>query len=148
MESSPIPGRVVIAGGSGFLGVSLAMHLASAGHSIVVLSRKPPKPNGPWRHVPWDGRNLGEWARELEGAVGLVNLAGRSVDCVKTPNHQDEILRSRIEATRVLGQAVRSVERPPPAWVQMSTAHFEFRFPELGAALADLVDHTDQRGSW
>jgi len=48
---------------------------------------------------------------------------GRSVDCIKTPDHQDEILRSRIEATRVLGIAVRGVDRPPPVWVQMSTAH-------------------------
>jgi uncharacterized protein (TIGR01777 family) len=129
MESTAL-GRVVIAGGSGFLGVSLATHLASAGHSIFILSRKPPKPNGPWRHVPWDGRSLGEWTRELEGAIGLINLAGRSVDCVKTPDHQDEILRSRVEATRVLGQAVRNVERPPSVWVQMSTAHIYGDPPE------------------
>jgi uncharacterized protein (TIGR01777 family) len=66
---------------------------------------------------------LGDWRLELDGAVGLVNLAGRSVDCIKTPDHQDEILRSRVEATRVLGLAVRSVDVPPPVWVQMSTAH-------------------------
>jgi len=52
-----------------------------------------------------------------------VNLAGRSVDCVKTPDRRDEILRSRVESTRALGLAVRSVDAPPPAWVQMSTAH-------------------------
>jgi uncharacterized protein (TIGR01777 family) len=52
-----------------------------------------------------------------------VNLVGRSVDCVKTPDHRDEILRSRIEATRALGLAGGSVETPPPVWVQMSTAH-------------------------
>jgi uncharacterized protein (TIGR01777 family) len=71
----------------------------------------------------WDARTLGDWRRELNGASGLVNLAGRSVDCIKTPDHQDEILRSRVEATRVLGLAVRSVEKPPPVWVQMSTTH-------------------------
>jgi uncharacterized protein len=48
---------------------------------------------------------------------------GRSVDCIKTPDHLDEILRSRVEATRVLGAAVRSINSPPPVWVQMSTAH-------------------------
>jgi uncharacterized protein (TIGR01777 family) len=52
-----------------------------------------------------------------------VNLAGRSVDCIKTPEHQDEILRSRVEATRVLGLAMKTVNSPPPVWVQMSTAH-------------------------
>jgi uncharacterized protein len=116
-------GQIVIAGGSGFLGVSLATHLAASGKSIVLLSRHPPKPSGPWRHVSWDARTLDEWRRELDDATGLVNLAGRSVDCIKTPDHQDEILRSRVEATRVLGMAIRSVDSPPPVWVQMSTAH-------------------------
>jgi uncharacterized protein (TIGR01777 family) len=52
-----------------------------------------------------------------------MNLAGRSVDCIKTPDHQDEILRSRVESTRVLGAAVRDISAPPPVWVQMCTAH-------------------------
>jgi hypothetical protein len=76
-------------------------------------------------------RTLGEWSRELGGAAGLVNLAGRSVDCTKSPDHQDEILRSRLEATRVLGLAMRSVDNPPPAWVQMSTAHIYGDPPRL-----------------
>ncbi|SIO60562.1 hypothetical protein SAMN05444166_6441 [Singulisphaera sp. GP187] len=124
-------GRVVIAGGSGFLGVSLANHLEACGTSVVLLSRRPPKPSGPWRHVRWDGRTLGEWCRELDGAIGLVNLTGRSVDCVKTPDHQDEILRSRVDATRALGLAVRVINSPPPVWVQMSTAHIYGDPPEV-----------------
>jgi uncharacterized protein (TIGR01777 family) len=125
MAGNSSPGGIVLAGGSGFLGISLATHLAASGseHSIALLSRNPPKRDGPWRHVSWDGRSLGEWRRELEGAAGLVNLAGRSVDCIKTPDHQDEILRSRVEATRVLGTALRGIDNPPPVWVQMSTAH-------------------------
>ena len=116
-------GPIVVAGGSGFLGISLATHLTKIGRSVVLLSRTAPKPKGPWRHVVWDGRTLGEWRHELNGASGLVNLAGRSVNCVKTPDHQDEILRSRIDATRVLGEAVRAVDSPPTVWVQMATAH-------------------------
>ncbi len=123
MADPSLHGPIVIAGGSGFLGVSLATHLAKAGHSIVILSRKPPKIAGPWRHVTWDARTLGDWRQELAGASALVNLVGRSVDCIKTPAHQDEILRSRVDATRVLGQALRSITNPPPVWVQMSTAH-------------------------
>lgn len=114
---------IVIAGGSGFLGVSLAAHLAERGAQVVILSRRPPPVAGPWRHAPWDARTLGDWRRELDGTAGLVNLVGRSVDCIKTPDHQDEILRSRVEATRVLGLALRSLDAPPPTWVQMSTAH-------------------------
>lgn len=115
--------RVVIAGGSGFLGLSLASHLSTFGHNITILSRHMPRENGPWMHAPWDGRTLGEWRACTDGADAIVNLAGRSVDCIKTPDHCDEILRSRVEATRVLGEAVRAAARPPRVWVQMSTAH-------------------------
>jgi uncharacterized protein (TIGR01777 family) len=116
-------GPIVIAGGSGFLGISLATFLANRGRAVVILSRHPPGLVGPWRHVQWDARTVGEWRRELDGAAGLINLVGRSVDCVKTPDHQDEILRSRVEGTRALGMALRTVDRPAPVWVQMSTAH-------------------------
>lgn len=116
-------GPVVIAGGSGFLGVSLATHLSQSGIPTVILSRSAPKVSGQWRHVVWDARTLDAWAGELDGAVGLVNLVGRSVDCIKSPDYQDEILRSRVEATHVLGAGVKAVGHPPPVWVQMSTAH-------------------------
>jgi len=115
--------HVVIAGGSGFIGVSLATQLASAGVQVVTLSRTPPKARGPWRHVAWDARTLGPWCTELEGASAVINLVGRTVECIKTPDHRDEILRSRVEATTVLGLAVRAAKSPPPVWVQMSTAH-------------------------
>lgn len=114
---------VVIAGGSGFLGVSLASHLHEAGYSTIILSRNAPRVDGPWRHVKWDARSPGDWCQVLNGAAALVNLVGRSVDCIKTPDHRDEILRSRVEATRVLGDAMRTIDSPPPVWVQMSTAH-------------------------
>lgn len=124
-------GPVVIAGGSGFLGVSLASHLTGGGWPVAILSRRRPRREGPWTHVEWDARSPGAWSRVLDGASGLVNLVGRSVDCVKTPDHQDEILRSRVEATKALGLAVRSVEKPPPVWVQMSTAHIYGDPPEV-----------------
>lgn len=122
-QEEQLSGKVVIAGGSGFIGLSLATHLAERGAEVVILSRSAPKAKGAWKHIPWDARTLGDWKCELDGAAGLINLTGRSVDCVKTPDHQDEILRSRTESTRVLGLAVRSIAAPPPVWVQMSTAH-------------------------
>jgi uncharacterized protein (TIGR01777 family) len=123
--------RVVIAGGSGFLGVSLAHHLTGLGCQVAILSRHAPKAPGSWTHVPWDARTLGPWMSALDGAAGLVNLVGRTVDCVKTPDHCDEILRSRVEATRVLGAAMARVSSPPRAWVQMSTAHIYGDPPSL-----------------
>lgn len=144
--TSQQPGTVVIAGGSGFLGLSLAEHLAAAGATPVILSRHRPR-DPRWRHLSWDARTIGDWRQALEGAAGLVNLTGRSVDCRKTPDHQDEILRSRVESTRVLGQALRTLDRPPPVWVQMSTAHIYGDPPEVvctedapfGCGLAPLV---------
>lgn len=115
-------GRIVIAGGSGFLGVSLARHLAAGGHEVVVLARRSVSVSGAIVER-WDGRSVGPWATRLDGADGLVNLAGRSVNCVKTPDHRDEILRSRVESTLALGAALAGLHRPPPLWVQMSTAH-------------------------
>jgi uncharacterized protein (TIGR01777 family) len=123
--------KVVIAGGSGFIGVSLALDFAAAGWRVVILSRRAPKVQGPWAHVGWDARTVGDWRQQLEGATGLVNLVGRNVDCIKTPDHQDEILRSRVEATRVLGRAMRSIDTPPPVWVQMSTARIYGDPPEV-----------------
>ncbi|MFO0872535.1 MAG: DUF1731 domain-containing protein [Phycisphaerales bacterium] len=147
MAIPPLRGPVVIAGGSGFLGVSLATHLAQGGSTVVILSRRAPRIAGPWRHVPWDARTPGDWRRELDGAAGVVNLVGRSVDCIKTPDHRDEILRSRVEATRVLGRAMNDVATPPPTWVQMSTAHIYGDPPDvhcdedapLGVGLAPFV---------
>ncbi|MCA9147658.1 MAG: DUF1731 domain-containing protein [Planctomycetales bacterium] len=138
---------IVIAGGSGFLGVSLAHHLAEGGANVVILSRSMPKIAGPWKYVAWDGRTVGTWREEMNEAAGLINLAGRSVDCIKTPDNQDEILRSRVESTRVLGEALRSVDSPPPVWVQMSTAHIYGDPPQticserssLGYGLAPFV---------
>lgn len=120
LDAQP-PSRIVIAGGSGFLGVSLAAHLKTAGYEVVSLSRR--NVNPPASHIPWDARTLAGWAAALDGAGAIINLVGRSVDCIKTPDHCDEIRRSRVEATRVLGEACRAVERPPVVWVQMSTAH-------------------------
>jgi uncharacterized protein len=158
----PPSGKVVIAGGSGFLGVSLATHLARQGVEVVILSRRPA---AGFHHVAWDARTLGPWTACLDGAAGLVNLAGRTVDCIKTPDHRDEILRSRVEATLVLGEACRTIANPPPAWVQMSTAHLYGDPPEVrcdesspfGEGLAPFVGraweeafvaakHPDQRG--
>ncbi len=123
--------RMVVTGGSGFIGLALAEYLAERKAEVVIVSRRAPRAAGPWRYVPWDGRTVGPWKEELDGAAGVINLAGRSVNCVKTPDHQDEILRSRVEPTRALGQALRQVQQPPPVWVQMSTAHIYGDPPEL-----------------
>jgi uncharacterized protein len=117
---------VVIAGGSGFLGRDLARTLLARGDRVAVLGRAahPPQdlPSGAtWR--PWDAKTLGEWADALDGADALVNLVGRSVDCRKTEANKREILESRVDSCRVLGEALRAINNPPPVWIQSATAH-------------------------
>ena len=123
--------RVVIAGGTGFLGRNLAGHLTDKGWQVLVLSRNAPANAIRWHHGGWDARTIGDWMRHLDGADALVNLTGRTVDCVKTPEHCDEILRSRVESTTVLGRALRKVGTLPRVWVQMSTAHIYGDPPEV-----------------
>jgi uncharacterized protein (TIGR01777 family) len=132
MTNIPKPtGKVVITGGTGFLGLNLAAYLTEWGCDVVLISRSPPAESAKWQHAVWDGRSVGSWADHLEGASALVNLAGRTVDCIKTPHHCDEILRSRVESTRVLGEALANLRQPIPVWVQMSTAHIYGDPPEV-----------------
>lgn len=115
--------NVVIAGGTGFLGQALAMRLEQIGYTVTIISRHPPTGThfGTW--VGWDGHRAGEWASALDGAAAVVNLAGRTVDCRKTPDRCDEILRSRIDSVQAIGQAIARCDRPPAVWVQAGTAH-------------------------
>jgi uncharacterized protein len=115
-------GRIVIAGGSGFLGQLLARKFSTRGTEVVVLTRSPRHRLERVREVFWDGRTLGEWAKELEGSTALVNLAGRSVDCRYHARNRREILESRVHSTRVLGEAVARCRQAPPVWLNSSTA--------------------------
>lgn len=112
--------KIVIPGGSGQVGSLLARAFTADGHAVTVLSRKPTP--APWRVVPWDAKTVSDWARELDGADAVVNLAGRSVNCRYTAANRHEIKQSRIDSTRAVGQAVASVARPPRVWLQASTA--------------------------
>ncbi|GAA3954679.1 TIGR01777 family oxidoreductase [Hymenobacter algoricola] len=114
-----IPPKMVIAGGSGFLGQHLSRYFRARGYQVVSLSRRPAV--GP-DHRQWDARTLGPWAAELEGATVLLNLAGRSVDCRYTEANKGEILASRVDSTLVLGQAVAQCQNPPAVWLNSSTA--------------------------
>lgn len=113
--------RIILAGGSGFLGQALARHFTAKDWDIVVLTRCP-HPNAMAREVAWDGETLGEWEKELEGADAIINLAGRSVDCRYTPANRRIIMDSRVKPTRVLGEAIARCSNPSPVWLNASSA--------------------------
>src|SRR6184192_2198206 len=113
--------RVLVAGGSGFIGSFLREKIARD-YDIVVLTRSPHEDDGDVTQVRWDGRTLGEWTRELDGARALVNLAGRSVNCRYNARNRREILESRVDSTRVLGEAIARCNKPPPIWLNANTA--------------------------
>ncbi|MBF9140370.1 TIGR01777 family oxidoreductase [Hymenobacter properus] len=111
--------KLVIAGGNGFLGRHLRRHFLQLGYRVVVIARSvAPGPD----FCRWDAQKPGPWAAELEGADILVNLAGRTVDCRYNEANKRDIIASRVDSTRVLGQAVASCAVPPKVWLNSSTA--------------------------
>jgi uncharacterized protein (TIGR01777 family) len=112
--------KIVLPGGSGFIGRALAQAFAAAGWEVVILSRAPAPPQGTIRTAAWDGRTAGAWAAELEGAEAVINLAGRSIGCVHTPENRRQILESRVESVRAINAAVAQCLRPPPVLIQAS----------------------------
>jgi len=112
----------ILAGGSGFLGTILADYFATHGTKIVILTRNPRPRDDSVREVRWDGKTVGEWAKELEGARALINLAGISVNCRYHAKNRKLMLDSRLNSTRVLGEAIARCAHPPAVWLNSSTA--------------------------
>ena len=112
--------KIVIPGGSGYIGSVLARALHQSGHEVVVLSRTPKK--APWRTVAWDGETLDNWAEDFEAADAIVNLAGQSVNCRYTAENRRVITESRLKSTKVVGDAIAQAWTPPRVWLQASTA--------------------------
>jgi uncharacterized protein (TIGR01777 family) len=114
--------RIIIAGGSGFLGQARAAHFLNTKRDVVTLTRSPGQPGLAGRQVAWDARTVGAWQKELDGAIAVINLTGKSVNCRYNGLNQREILDSRVDSTRVLAQAIGRCAEPPPVWLNASTA--------------------------
>jgi len=112
--------KIVIPGGTGQVGTVLARAFQNDGHDVVVLSRS--AVSEPWKVVKWDGETLGDWTTEIDGADVVINLAGRSVNCRYHEKNRREMMDSRVDSTRVVGEAIAAACKPPKVWLQASTA--------------------------
>lgn len=110
--------KIVIAGGSGFLGRALQQYFAAQSHEIILLNRSPRAAN----ELAWDGKNQGEWSNVIDGADVLINLAGKSVDCRYTEANKAAIVSSRIDSTKALQEAVNRASHKPAVWINASSA--------------------------
>ena len=113
--------RIVIPGGSGFLGRALAARLVERGDEVIILSRGECQQVEGARTVVWDAELIGPWASELEGADAIVHLTGRRVDVRGTKRNIDELISSRVQPVRVVGEAIERCTTPPRVWVQSSS---------------------------
>jgi len=126
--------RIVLAGGSGFLGRALAAEFSAHGYSVVILTRTPRPRTDEIRELAWDGKNPGAWTAELAGAAALINLTGKNINCPHTPENLRGITASRVESVNVLAAACASLTAPPRVWVQASATGF---YGDSGAATCD-----------
>ncbi|WP_336779315.1 TIGR01777 family oxidoreductase [Paenibacillus illinoisensis] len=105
--------KVVLAGGTGFVGQDFAQRFKKLGYEVLIISRQP-------GHIAWEDSDGIRQA--LEGAEMLINLAGKSVNCRYTDENRRVILESRTSTTRILGESILECEHPPELWINSSTA--------------------------
>lgn len=135
--------HIVLPGGSGFLGRSLTDRLTTRGDRVTVLTRGRSAPGQRCELVHWDGRSPGAWARAIEGADAIVHLSGKRVDCRPTRRNLDELIASRVDTVRAVGNALETCDAPPPVWVQLSSLAI---FGDGGDAVIDEATPPSGRG--
>jgi uncharacterized protein len=116
--------RIVLAGGSGFIGSALTREFSAHGREVFILTRNPRRRGDGIREILWDGEHPGEWAQYLDGAEAVINLTGKSINCRHTPENLREIITSRINSVKAIGAAMARVKTPPRVWVQASATGF------------------------
>ncbi|MCV9885491.1 TIGR01777 family oxidoreductase [Metabacillus halosaccharovorans] len=105
--------KVVIAGGTGFIGQFFEREFIKLGYDVTIISRRP-------QHVSWENEEA--IVEALNHAELLINLAGKSVNCRYNEKNRQEIMNSRLMTTNQLGQAMKRCTAPPKLWINSSTA--------------------------
>lgn len=141
--------KMVIAGGTGFVGRHLSELLIREGHSVIVLSRHqispPASTPAPYRIIQWDHGTTSvpqPWSRECEGADVVINLSGAPIaDSRWTPERKRELTDSRVQSTRTLLQAIKLWSTKPHTFISASGIGF------YGNPGSTLVDETSTSGT-
>lgn len=110
--------KLVIAGGSGFLGQYLESYFSKLDYEVYILTREPKKIND----IYWNGKDLGKWTEFLKNSEIVINLSGKSVDCRYNDRNKKLIYNSRIDSTHAIGLAINLSKNPPKLWMNASTA--------------------------
>ncbi len=110
--------KIIIAGGTGFLGESLEQFFLNKNYDVKILTRHPKRKN----EIFWDAKTIGVWKNELENSDVIINLTGKSVDCRYDDKNKKEIHDSRINSTKLLQQAIDQCQNPPKIWLNASSA--------------------------
>ncbi|TVX94094.1 TIGR01777 family oxidoreductase [Paenibacillus agilis] len=105
--------KIVIAGGTGFIGKYFEKQFRSMGYDVIIISRQR-------HHLAWDDKQ--GIVEALNNADMLINLAGKSVDCRYNEKNKQEIIRSRTSTTNLLGKSIQACSNPPSLWINSSTA--------------------------
>jgi uncharacterized protein (TIGR01777 family) len=125
MHSKLIMKKIIIAGGTGFLGHLLLSRLTKESMNLIVLTRKIPSSRiSQVKYVLWDGLNQGEWTKELEESDVLINLSGKSVNCRYTNKNKRKLIESRVNSTLALDTALQNTVKPPRLWINASSAAY------------------------
>ena len=135
--------KIVIPGGSGQVGQLLARTFEADGHEIVILSRS--GKDAQFKTVGWDAKNLGDWVGEFENTDVVINLAGRSVNCRYNDENRRQMLESRVDSTKIVGEAIANAKNPPKIWLQASTATiYAHRFDEANDELTGIIGGNEE----
>ncbi len=117
--------KIVLFAANGFIGESIIdfVNTYQKEFEVIAVSRKPiPGLPSQTRQAIWDGKTLGDWADHLEGADLVINLAGKSVNCRYTKKNKAEIFASRLDSTKIIGEAIQDCEQKPACWINIASA--------------------------
>jgi len=145
--------KIIIAGGTGFIGNALINRLLKCGHTLVILTRNPGNvsmKNAKLTSEEWDASTVTDWAKSIDGADAVINLTGETIAGKRWTTPQKKILlASRIKSTRALVQALERATKKPLVFINASAVGFYGHvpsgdvpesFPKGDGFLADVCD--------